>query len=179
MLFHVGLAIPAFSQYQIRPSRKKRGMEATVRRELPMILIRVIVGLVFVLEGALKFVLPEELGAGRFALIGLPLPHALAPLIGGVEICGGVLVLLNFYAGDAALALLAVILGALVTTKVPILLERPLGPFALSRLNHYGVLSFFHEARVDLLILFGLVAILIDSGLRMGRRRPWYQSKGL
>ena len=63
-------------------------MEATVRRELPMILIRVIVGLVFVLEGALKFVLPEELGAGRFALIGLPLPHALAPLIGGVEICG-------------------------------------------------------------------------------------------
>jgi hypothetical protein len=66
-----------------------------------------------------------------------------------------------------------------VTTKFPILLGRPLGPFTVSRLNHYGLLSFLHEARVDLCMLFGLVAILIDSGIRIGRRRPWYQSKGL
>ena len=59
------------------------------------------------------------------------------------------------------------------------LLGRPLGPFALAKLNHYGVLSFFHEARTDLLVLFGLVAVLLDSGLKLGRRRPWYQSKGL
>jgi uncharacterized protein YjeT (DUF2065 family) len=33
-------------------------MEAPVRRDLPMILIRVMVGLVFLLEGILKFVRP-------------------------------------------------------------------------------------------------------------------------
>jgi uncharacterized membrane protein YphA (DoxX/SURF4 family) len=45
---------------------------------LPMILIRVMVGLIFLLEGVLKFVRPEALGAGRFAAIGLPFPHQLA-----------------------------------------------------------------------------------------------------
>lgn len=53
-----------------------------MRRMFPMILIRVVVGLVFVTEGILKFVHPSELGAGRFAAIGLPFPHTLAPLVG-------------------------------------------------------------------------------------------------
>src|ERR1035441_7768617 len=100
-----------------------------MRRDLPMILIRVIVGLVFLTEGILKFMHPDELGAARFASIGLPFPHLLAPLVGGIEIAGGAAILLNFYAGDAALLLLLVIVTALVTTKTPILLGRPLGPF--------------------------------------------------
>jgi uncharacterized membrane protein YphA (DoxX/SURF4 family) len=151
-------------------------MEDVVRQNLPMILIRVIVGLVFLLEGILKFVHPAEMGAGRFAAIGLPFNQVLAPLVGGVEIASGAAILLNFYAGDAALALLVVILTAIVTTKFPILLGRPLGPFPLEKLNHYGWLSFFHQARTDLCMVFGLVAVIIDSGIRVGRRRRWYQS---
>jgi len=151
-------------------------MEAAVRRALPMILVRVIVGLVFLLEGALKFVRPETLGWGRFAATGLPWPHYLAPLVGGIEIGGGAAILLNFFAGDAALALLVVIVTALVTTKIPILLGRPLGPFPLAELREYGWLSFLHEARTDLCMVFGLVAIVIDSGVKVGRRRRWYQS---
>jgi putative oxidoreductase len=151
-------------------------MEATVRRKLPMILIRVIVGVVFLLEGALKFVRPEALGWGRFAATGLPWPHYLAPLVGGIEIGGGAAILLNFYAGDAALALLVVIVTALVTTKIPILLGRPMGPFPLEELKEYGWLSFLHEARTELCVVFGLLAIVIDSGLQIGRRRKWYQS---
>ena len=146
-----------------------------MRQNLPMILIRMVVGLVFLLEGALKFLRPEELGAGRFASISLPFPHQLATLVGGVEIGGGLAILLNFYAGDAALALLAVILTALIATKFPILLGRPLGPFPLEKLNHYGLLSFLHQARTDLCMVFGLLAIVIDSGVRVGRRRRWYQ----
>jgi uncharacterized membrane protein YphA (DoxX/SURF4 family) len=141
-----------------------------------MILIRMVVGLVFLLEGVLKFLRPDELGAGRFAAIGLPFPNHLAPLVGGIEIGGGLALLLNFYAGDAALALLAVIVTALITTKFPILMGRPLGPFPLEKLNHYGWLSFFHQARTDFCMLFGLLAIAIDSGVRVGRRRRWYQS---
>lgn len=149
-----------------------------MRRELPMILIRVILGLMFVMEGSLKFLRPEELGVGRFTAIGLPYAHQLAPLVGGMEICGGTAILLNVYAGDAALALLLVILTALVTTKLPILLGRPLGPFTLEKVNEYGWLSFLHEARVDLCMVFGLVAVAIDSGVKVGRRRRWYQSGG-
>ena len=149
-----------------------------MHKPLPMLLIRVIVSLVFLLEGTLKFVLPEELGAGRFAAIGLPFPHLLAPLVGGIEIVGGLAVLLDFYAGDAALLLLAVIVAALVTTKFPILLGRPWGPLALPKLAHYGWLSFLHEARTDLCLIFGTLAVLIDSGLQIVHKKRWYQSHG-
>ncbi len=99
-----------------------------MRQTFPMILIRVIVGLVFLTEGALKFLWPGDLGVGRFVAIGVPYAHLLAPFIGGVEIVAGIAVLLNLFAGDAALLLLVVTVGALVTTKLPILLGHSLGP---------------------------------------------------
>jgi uncharacterized membrane protein YphA (DoxX/SURF4 family) len=151
-------------------------MEGMVRREIPMILVRWMVGLVFLLEGVLKFIRPEMLGAGRFAEIGLPFPHYLAPMVGGLEIIGGAAILLNLYAGDAALALLIVIISALITTKLPILLGKPLGPFPLEQLKEYGWLSFFHQARTDLCMFFGLLAVLIECGLKLGRKRQWYQT---
>jgi uncharacterized membrane protein YphA (DoxX/SURF4 family) len=151
-------------------------IETEERRDLSMSLIRVVVGLVFLLEGSLKFLRPEELGAGRFEALGLPFPHYLAPLVGGIEIGAGVAIMLNIYAGDAALVLLMVIATALITTKFPILLGRPLGPFPLEKLKEYGWLSFFHQARTDFCMLFGLLAILIDSGLKVGHKRRWYQS---
>lgn len=39
------------------------------------ILIRLIVGAVFLSEGIQKYLFPEALGAGRFAKIGLPSPE--------------------------------------------------------------------------------------------------------
>lgn len=138
-----------------------------MRKNLPMILIRVIVGVVFLTEGILKFVRPGELGVGRFAHIGLPFPHILAPFVGAVEIAAGGAVILNFYAGDAALLLLIVILTAIFTTKAPILTGHHLGVFQPLKLDHYGLLSFIHEARTDLCMLFGLVAILLDSGMKI------------
>jgi uncharacterized membrane protein YphA (DoxX/SURF4 family) len=140
-----------------------------------MILIRVIVGLMFLLEGVLKFVQPASLGTGRFAAIGLPFPNLLAPLVGGIEIGCGTAILLNLFAGDAAIFLLVVIITAVITTKIPFLLGRPLGPFPLAKMDTYGWLTFFHEARLDLTMIFGLVAIAIDSGVNMGRKRRWYQ----
>ena len=98
-----------------------------------MILIRVIVAVVFLTEGILKLAYPAEYGAGRFEHIGIPYPQVFGPLVGVVEIGAGAAVLANFYAGDAAVLLLAVILTAIVTTKIPILLGRPLGPFALPK----------------------------------------------
>ena len=141
-----------------------------MRKNLPMILVRVIVGVVFLTEGILKFLRPSELGVGRFAHIGLPYPHLLAPVVGAVEIAGGAALIFNFFAGDAALLLLMVILTAIFTTKVPILTGHHLGPFGPPKLDRYGILTFIHEARTDLAMLFGLIAILLDSGMRISLR---------
>ncbi len=141
-------------------------------RNVPLLLIRIAAGMVFITEGVLKFLYPGELGAGRFARIGLPWPHLLAPVVGALEMAAGAAVLLNLYAGDAAVVLLCIILTALVTTKLPILLGHAVGPFGVPKsAEHHGVLGFVHEARTDLAMLFSLVAILLDSGVRPGRAR--------
>jgi uncharacterized membrane protein YphA (DoxX/SURF4 family) len=146
-----------------------------MRKNLPMILVRVIVGLVFLTEGLLKFIEPGELGAGRFAHIGLPLPQFLAPFVGIIEIVAGGALMLGLYAGDAALLLLIVILTAILTTKVPILLGHHFGRFEPPKLSHYGVLSFLHESRTDLCMLVGCIAVLLDSGLTMVQAKRLFQ----
>jgi putative oxidoreductase len=143
-------------------------------KNLPSLLIRVIVGLVFLTEGLLKFLQPGELGVGRFEHIGLPFPHLLAPVVGVIEMLGGAALIFNLYAGDAALALLIVISGAIITTKFPILFGHAIWRFAPPRLNHYGVLSFLHESRTDLCMLFGCVAILVENGLQLFKKKKWY-----
>ena len=40
-----------------------------------IVLIRILVGWVFVSEGVQKFLFPAQLGVGRFAKIGIPAPH--------------------------------------------------------------------------------------------------------
>ena len=141
-------------------------------RNAPLFLIRIVVGIVFVTEGVLKFMFPEEFGAGRFAHIGLPVSHLLGPFVGGVEIAAGGALLLNLYSGEAAILLLCIILTALFTTKLPILLGHSIGPFSIPRsVGHTGLIGFLHESRTDLSMLFCLVSILIDSGLRLGRSK--------
>lgn len=147
-----------------------------MRRNLPLMLVRIVVGLVFITEGVLKLIYPGALGAGRFARIGLPIPHILGPFVGIVEILSGAAVVLNLYTGEAAVLLLCVISTALVTTKLPILLGHAIGPFHAPAGGH-GVLAFIHEARTDLAMLFCLVAILMDAGVRFARPKQWYQKR--
>ena len=139
-------------------------------KNTPLLLIRIIAGVILLTEGILKFVYPGELGAGRFAHIGLPMPHLLAPFVAGVEIAAGAALILNAYAGAAAVQLLGVIVTAIVTTKIPILLGHGFGPFGMPKnVAHTGFLGFIHEARTDLAMLFSLVAILVDSGVSLSR----------
>lgn len=46
------------------------------------IIIRLMVGAVFLSEGIQKFLFAEKSGAGRFAKIGLPNPDFLGPFVG-------------------------------------------------------------------------------------------------
>ena len=64
----------------------------TARTSAPaaVILVRLLVGCVFLSEGIQKFLFPQALGVGRFAKIGIPWPEVSAPFVGVCETaCGG------------------------------------------------------------------------------------------
>ncbi len=116
-----------------------------------ILLIRILVGWVFLSEGIQKFLFPEALGVGRFLKIGIPWPHTTAPIVGGVEITCGMLILLGLATRLAAVPLLAVISVALYSTKI----------VAFAKLGFWGTL---HEARTDVSMLFGLLFLLRVGG---------------
>jgi uncharacterized membrane protein YphA (DoxX/SURF4 family) len=125
------------------------------------ILIRLMVGGIFVLEGVQKFLYPGDLGVGRFVKIGIPAPEVMAPFVGGVEIVGGVMLLAGLLTRLAAIPLLIDISVAILSTKIPILLGQAFGMFTLPKLPRYGFLSMVHEARADFSMLLGLLFLLI------------------
>jgi putative oxidoreductase len=117
------------------------------------ILIRALVGCVFLSEGIQKFLYPNEIGAGRFAKIGLPAPGFLASMVGTFEILCGTLVLLGFFTRLAVIPLIIVMLVAIFSTKIPILLES-------------GFWKMAHESRTDFAMLLGSIFLLINGAGR-------------
>ena len=128
---------------------------------LATVLVRLMVGAVFFFEGIQKFIYPAELGAGRFAKIGIPAPEVLGPFVGGVETACGALVIVGLLTRLAAIPLLINISVAIVSTKIPILLGHGFWTFTLTKLPRYGFLSMMHEARTDFSMWLGLVFLLI------------------
>jgi putative oxidoreductase len=116
-------------------------------QSIGLLLLRILVGWVFLSEGIQKLYFPGTLGVARFAKIGIPHPGLSAPFVGGVEIVCGVLVLLGIYTVWACIPLLAVICTAIATTKIPFFI-------------HHGTWAALHESRTDFSMLLGLIAIL-------------------
>jgi uncharacterized membrane protein YphA (DoxX/SURF4 family) len=128
-----------------------------------VVLIRLLVGAVFLSEGIQKFLFPAQLAAGRFAKIGLPAPELLGPLVAVFEIACGSVVLLGLATRVAAIPLIVIMLVAIASTKIPIALDR-------------GFWAMAHEARTDWAMLLGSVFLLIAGpgpwsvdGLRAAR----------
>jgi putative oxidoreductase len=124
-------------------------------------IVRLLVGWVFLVEGILKFLLPDELGVGRFSAIGIPAPQIMAPFVGIVEIVCGLLVIAGLLTWLAALPLLIDISVAILSTKIPVWLGHGYWRFTLPKVKHYGFLSMLHEARTDFSMLLGLIFILL------------------
>ena len=126
-----------------------------------VVLIRLMVGGVFLSEGIQKFLFANDSGVGRFARIGIPSPELLGPFVGVVEIVCGALILIGLLTRLAAIGLLIDILVAIVSTKIPILLGYGFWRFSVSKVPYYGVWGMLHEARTDLSMLLGLLFLLI------------------
>jgi putative oxidoreductase len=112
------------------------------------IVIRLLVGVVFLLEGIKKFLFAAQWGAGRFAKIGIPAPQIMAPFVGVVEIVGGLLLLFGLLTRLAAIPLIIDISVAICSTKIPLFMKSGFWPMEA-------------EARTDYSMLLGLIFLLI------------------
>lgn len=115
------------------------------------VLIRLMVGSVFLSEGIQKFLFPDKVGAGRFARIGLPDPDFLGPFVGSFEIICGSLVLIGFLVRPASVPLLIIMFVAIATTKAAVLAND-------------GFWELMHGSRTDWSMLMGAVFLLVKGG---------------
>jgi putative oxidoreductase len=115
-----------------------------------IILIRLLVGAVFLSEGIQKFLFASELGSGRLAKLGISAPEFFGPFVGTFEIACGLLVVLGLFTRAALVPLLIIILVAVVKTK-------------LARLPEKGFWTTAHEGRTDYAMLLGIIFLLIEG----------------
>lgn len=115
------------------------------------IIIRLIVGAIFLSEGIQKLLFPALRGAGRFEKIGLPSPEFLGSFVGIFEILCGALILLGLLTRLASIPLIIIMLVAIATTKSAILANE-------------GIWELLHGSRTDWAMLLGSMFLLIKGG---------------
>nr|WP_322626356.1 DoxX family protein [uncultured Flavobacterium sp.] len=115
------------------------------------LLIRLMVGAVFLSEGIQKFLFPDTLGAGRFAKIALRNPEFLGSFVGSFEIICGIFILIGLLTRVASIPLIIIMLVAIATTKSEVLAEK-------------GFWEMMHGSRTDWAMLLGSIFLLIKGG---------------
>lgn len=115
------------------------------------IIIRLIVGAVFLSEGIQKFLFPAIRGAGRFEKIGLPSPEFLGSFVGTFEILCGAFILIGLLTRLASIPLIIIMLVAIATTKADVLANQ-------------GFWEMMHGSRTDWSMLLGSIFLLIKGG---------------
>jgi putative oxidoreductase len=134
--------------------------------ERTTLIIRFMVGSVFLSEGIQKFLYPAMRGAGRFEGMGFPEPGFFGPFVGAFEILCGFTLLIGLLTRPAAVPLLIIMTVAIMTTKIPIAFAESYGPFVLRELKTYGFWSMAHEMRTDFAMWLGSLFLLIKGGGR-------------
>jgi len=140
------------------------------------ILIRLMVGAVFLSEGIQKFLYPAVRGPGRFEGMGFPNPEFWGNFVGVFEILCGALLLAGLITRGAALAMLVNMTVAIVVTKIPIAFGESFGPFHLRELNTYGFWSMAHEIRTDFAMWLGSLFLLIKGGGKWSLDKKWFEN---
>ncbi len=115
-----------------------------------ILLIRLVVGLIFLTEGIQKFLFPETLGTGRFEKIGFSDAAFWAGFTGVFEILCGTLILIGLLTKPACIPLLIDMIVAFVTTKWPLLVSK-------------GFWAFSHEYRTDFAMTLLLIFLLMTG----------------
>src|SRR4030081_1939990 len=143
--------IPTCSEVAERAMPVKGDSTWENRASKAVLLMRVLVGWVFLSEGIQKFLFPDSPGVGRSVKIGIPWPQVMAPFVGVVEIVCGALLLIGLMTRLVSIPLLIHICVALYSTKIVALAKN-------------GLWSTLHEARTDVSVLLGLMFLLLVGG---------------
>ncbi len=115
------------------------------------LLIRLILGYVFLVAGLQKFIFPDDMGPGRFIEMGFPIPEFTAYFVGFFETLGGFLILIGLASRLAAIPLAITMIVAIITTKFPQFSD--------------GFWTFAHAARLDIsMLLVSFFVIFNGSG---------------
>ena len=125
------------------------------------LLLRVMAGGVFLWEGILKFVYVNQ-GVGRFTKLGMPFPHFTAGFVGGLEIVGGLLLLLGFMTRLIAIPFIFEMIVAILSTKISLYL----GTYPLplpSAPPQVGIWAVLHEVRSEYAQLLTVAFLLING----------------
>jgi len=124
-----------------------------------IILVRIFAGLVFLGEGILKFLF-ASMGVKRFALLGFPFPQQHADFIGGLEIIGGICLILGLFTNFFALLFAIEMVVAFLSTKITMYLGTsplPLPPVP----PQVGFWAVVHEARTDYSQFLAMIFLMI------------------
>ncbi len=127
------------------------------------IIIRVIVGVIFLSEGIQKFILPQERGAGRFEKIGFYYPEFFSSLVGSFEIVCGILIIIGLLTRLAVIPLIYIMLIALSTTKYKLFMAT-------------GFWNLLHESRTDWAMLLSSIFLLIKGGGKWSVDKTIYET---
>jgi putative oxidoreductase len=123
------------------------------------LLLRLMAGGVFLWEGILKFVYPNQ-GVGRFTKLGFPAPESLAHFVGGLEIVGGILLLVGLATRLIAIPFVIEMIVAMLSTKVS--LYRGTSPLPLPPSPPtIGIWAVLHEVRSEWAQLLTVSFLLI------------------
>lgn len=115
------------------------------------IIIRIMVGAIFLSEGIQKFLFPAVRGGGRFETIGLPAPEFLGAFVGAFEILCGILILIGLFTRLASIPILVIMLVAIASTRFTILMDE-------------GLWEMLHDTRTDWAMLLGGIFLFIKGG---------------
>lgn len=140
------------------------------------LLIRLMVGSVFLSEGIQKFLYPAQRGVGRFEGMGFPAPEFFGNFVGAFEILAGALILFGLLTRGAALTTFLIMSVAIITTKIPILFGESFGPFVLRELSTYGFWSMAHEMRTDWAMWLGSLFLIIKGGGKWSFDMKWMKA---
>src|SRR3989442_11548242 len=124
-------------------------------------IIRLMAGGVFFSEGILKFVYVNQ-GVGRFTKLGMPFPLVTASFVGGLEIIGGILLILGLGTRFITVPFIIEMLVAMLSTKPQLFLGSsplPLPPVP----PQVGIWAVLHEIRSEYAQIMSSIFLLISG----------------
>ncbi len=124
------------------------------------LIVRLILGYVFLVAGLQKFIFYDTRGPGRFIDMGFPFPEFTAYFVGFFEVFCALLIIFGLATRLAAIPLIITMAVAIITTKIPQLGE--------------GFWTFAHALRLDFSMLMVSLFVLFNGADKNSLDEKWF-----